>query len=323
VKTCPQFDASRIRHRPARTVDRAIEDPAGLIGTPRSSISRRTRAAGLLAAVMSFATLQGMPQQDDGPILLPTPKPKPAPSATLLVICDLACNWKLDGVAQGRIEAEGSAKAKVGIGQHLVVAITEDGLDKADKEFDIRSTGQTLARLDLAPVRDARLKTEQQLREIAAQQMRQKNAQEARDKAARQAREKAALQDADKIWTDPATRLMWTKKDNGSDVNWQKAGSYCRNLRLAGYSDWRLPSIDDLTGIYDPSANVDGEQGRGNRATWHVKGKLQLSGYSWSSSQGNSAWEEWIFFFSNGARYSSPLLGSGLDRALCVRRAGQ
>jgi hypothetical protein len=172
-------------------------------------------------------------------------------------------------------------------------------------------------------VREARLRAEQQARNIAMQQMRQKIAQEDRDKIAQKAREKSALEDADKIWTDPATRLMWVKEDNGSDVNWQKAGNYCRNLRLGGYSDWRLPSIDELSGIYDPNANIEGEQGRGTRATWHVKGKLQLSGYQWSSSQGNSAWEAWIFFFSNGARYSSPLLGSGLYRALCVRNSGE
>jgi hypothetical protein len=277
----------------------------------------------VLAMFLAVAMGQALAQQDDGPILLPTPKPKPAPAATLLVLCDLACNWKLDAVAQGRIDAGGSAKAKVELGQHLVVAVTEDGLDKVEKEFDIRSTGQTLARMDLAPVRDARLKAEQQVRDKAWQQARDEAAQEAREKAARRAREKAAIQDADKIWTDPATRLMWAKKDNGSDVNWQRAGSYCRNLRLAGYTDWRLPSIGELSGIYDPGANVEGEQGSGNRATWHVKGKLRLSGYSWSSSQGNSAWEAWIFFFSNGARYSSPLLGSGLDRALCVRGPGE
>lgn len=29
---------------------------------------------------------------------------------------------------------------------------------------------------------------------------------------------------------------MWTKKDNGSDVNWNQANAYCSNLLLADYS---------------------------------------------------------------------------------------
>src|SRR5690242_17745520 len=50
-------------------------------------------------------------------------------------------------------------------------------------------------------------------------------------------------------WTDPSTGLMWAGKDNGKDVNWHKAINYCRDLRLGGYSDWRLATIDELQGI--------------------------------------------------------------------------
>ena len=38
-------------------------------------------------------------------------------------------------------------------------------------------------------------------------------------------------------WTDPATGLMWAARDNGRDLSWNKAVKYCRNLRVAGYSD--------------------------------------------------------------------------------------
>jgi hypothetical protein len=43
-------------------------------------------------------------------------------------------------------------------------------------------------------------------------------------------------------WTDPSTGLIWAGKDNGKEVNWHQATKYCRDLRLAGYSDWRLVS---------------------------------------------------------------------------------
>jgi hypothetical protein len=154
-----------------------------------------------------------------------------------------------------------------------------------------------------------------------AQQERDKAIQEANVKASQEAREKAALEDAGKIWIDPETRLMWTKKDNGSDVNWQKARNYCQNLRLGGYSNWRLPAIDELNEIYDPKANITGQMGSGSPATWHVKGNLQLSGWQWSNTQGNASWQAWLFLFANGERYSAPLTGSGLDRVLCVRPA--
>ena len=50
-------------------------------------------------------------QQDEGPILRPKKPPAKPAAATLLAMCDLACNWKLDGEAKGHIDAGGSAKA--------------------------------------------------------------------------------------------------------------------------------------------------------------------------------------------------------------------
>src|SRR5208337_2663443 len=106
-------------------------------------------------------------------------------------------------------------------------------------------------------------------------------------------------------WTDPATGLMWTKKDTGSDVNWSQAMSYCSKLQLAGYSDWRLPTIDELQGIYDPNINVPGHYADGEAVTWHVKGNLQLSGDLWSNSQGNASGESWTIQLIDGHRESA------------------
>ncbi len=57
-------------------------------------------------------------------------------------------------------------------------------------------------------------------------------------------------------WTDPSTGLMWAARGNGKRMGWHKATRYCRNLRLAGHSDWRLPSIDELHGLVNLGAYV-------------------------------------------------------------------
>jgi hypothetical protein len=272
--------------------------------------------------------LPALAQQDDVPILHPKNQTTKPASATLLVTCDLACNWTLDGEAKGRIDAGGSIKAKVELGQHVVVATTEDSLDKVENEIEIKTPGQTIVHIALQPIRDVRLKAEQQARDKADQEARDKAAREQREKD-RQERERVAREEAARpTWTDPATGLIWAKKDNDSNVTWQQADTYCRSLRLAGYSDWRLPTIDELHGIYDSSANAPGQMDIGSPGhpwvqpmTFLVKGNLQLSGVEWSSSQGDVWGEVWSFGFNGNLRQSNPRGLHYYLRALCVRRS--
>jgi len=132
-------------------------------------------AAWMLAGPCTIVLCEGTAaaQQDEGPVLKPKPKPIPT-SATLLVMCDLACNWKLDGEAKGHIDAGGSAKVKVELGQHIVVATTEDGADQVKQLSEVKSSGQTVASIEFQPVRDARLKAEQEARNKAAREQREK-----------------------------------------------------------------------------------------------------------------------------------------------------
>jgi hypothetical protein len=137
-------------------------------------------------------------------------------------------------------------------------------------------------------------------------------------------------------WVDPSTGLMWAGKDNGKDVNWKNAVKYCRDLRLAGYSDWRLAMIDELQGIFDKSAEAPGLAGKhGDKAsTWHVKGNLFLTGHQWSSTQRIDDRRRanglvWYFDLWNGYKGSddgSRFSGHFADynrRALCVRSSAQ
>jgi serine/threonine-protein kinase len=125
-------------------------------------------------------------------------------------------------------------------------------------------------------------------------------------------------------WTDPATGLMWTKQDGIEDLfKWNDAVSYCKNLRLGGYSDWRLPSIEELAAIYDPRAKVPGKHPY-EMVAYHVKGNLKLTACEWSSSQGSSPSEKWTYNFNDSDnRYSVSIEGGECDiSALCVRRSG-
>jgi tetratricopeptide (TPR) repeat protein len=117
----------------------------------------------------------------------------------------------------------------------------------------------------------------------------------------------------DVTWTDPGTGLMWTKEDNGSKINWNEANQYCRDMKVKDYSDWRLPTIEELSGIFDKTPNVGG---------YHIKGGIHLSlCCEWSSSTGLDSNQKWLLHFMGGGRVSGRL--DYTFPVLCVRNAAK
>jgi hypothetical protein len=131
------------------------------------------------------------------------------------------------------------------------------------------------------------------------------------------------------FWTDPSTGLMWAGKDSGKDVSYKNAVTYCRDLRLAGYSDWRLANMFELQGVYDKTANAPGLAGMHDDVPtmWHVKGDLFLTGYQWSNNQsGRTSGYQYYFDFNEGKSNNQPSVfpyPSSFMRALCVRGSGK
>jgi len=113
------------------------------------------------------------------------------------------------------------------------------------------------------------------------------------------------------FWIDPNTKRVWMSSDNGSGLSLSQAKRYCRESSVGGFSDWTLPSIDELQGLYGGSEDAGGH---------HVKGPIKLTGWEWSATPGSQDGEGWALDFGDGARASVAAGDSGLNRALCVRR---
>jgi hypothetical protein len=112
-------------------------------------------------------------------------------------------------------------------------------------------------------------------------------------------------------WIDPETHLTWAAADNGFGVSLSQAARYCKQSTAAGFTDWTLPSIDQLQSLFGGPANSRG---------YHVVGPLNLTGWQWSSTPGAQAGDGWALDFGDGGRASVAAGDSGLNRALCVRR---
>ncbi len=59
--------------------------------------------------------------------------------------------------------------------------------------------------------------------------------------------------------TDTETGLMWQKEDDGKERNLQEAFTYCKELSLAGFKDWRLPTLAEFKDLEEAAegTNID------------------------------------------------------------------
>jgi len=80
--------------------------------------------------------------------------------------------------------------------------------------------------------------------------------------------------------------LMWQDDNDAATVqnNWQGAIDYCQNLNLAGHSDWRLPSFDELRTIVDKNNHLAIKSEFKNTASdgyWSSTPGAGDSGFAW------------------------------------------
>jgi len=103
--------------------------------------------------------------------------------------------------------------------------------------------------------------------------------------------------DTKEVVVDNATGLMWQDNADVKSVtkNWADAVAYCEDLTLGGYSDWRLPSVEELMSITD--------KGRYNPAIDPAFKNVVSDGY-WSSSTSVSRTSgAWLVYFYDGYDY--------------------
>ena len=98
--------------------------------------------------------------------------------------------------------------------------------------------------------------------------------------------------DAKNVVMDSIYNLMWQDGEDIFEGAYDEAVKYCENLNFAGYSDWRLPRVDELISITDKTKFSLAI----NSAFKYVK-----SDFYWSSTKfvdGSS--RAWFVHFKNG-----------------------
>ncbi|MDD2337829.1 MAG: DUF1566 domain-containing protein [Geobacteraceae bacterium] len=109
---------------------------------------------------------------------------------------------------------------------------------------------------------------------------------------------------------DTKTNLMWAAQDNGSDINWEDAKSYCKHYRGGDYTDWRMPKQDELAMLYDETLT--------DNKYMHKTNLIELTSAAlWASDVFTS--EVAVFAFFIGSRHWTSPSGSLNLRVLPVR----
>ncbi len=110
--------------------------------------------------------------------------------------------------------------------------------------------------------------------------------------------------------TDNKTNLMWAMHDNGVPIKWPDAKSFCHYYRGGGFSDWRMPTIEELTSLYNPKVN--------NKRGYHTLKPIETSAQScWASNTNGEKYGR--FNFSFGSIYWLGKYYAGPTRVLPVR----
>ena len=115
--------------------------------------------------------------------------------------------------------------------------------------------------------------------------------------------------------TDNLTGLMWVRSPSTTPDNWVNALTSANNLTRCGFSDWRLPNVNELESLMNSEV--------ANPATWlNTQGfnGIQAGSYWSSSSDASSVVDAWYVALNSGR--VSATTKSGVDYVLPVR-AGQ
>jgi hypothetical protein len=220
--------------------------------------------------------------------------------------------------------------SKVGTNYFLAVNVLNPALlvertvrDSVKSEDELDSLVDLIARLLLVTPEEAeRLRAEEEAR--AAKKKKAKERKMLEEERLQLEEERGIEIDRDGrfiayskgIVVDSETGFMWAAEDNGYEIGWDDARTYCKSYRGAGYKDWRMPTLNELAGLYGTGEGYVPMDGSVDEV--EISGLIRLtSWWVWSSETRDS--DAAAFNFCPGNRDWYRQTFSGSVRALPVR----
>jgi len=118
---------------------------------------------------------------------------------------------------------------------------------------------------------------------------------------------------------DLTTGLMWAASDNGGPISWNDAKTYCENYGGGGYTDWRMPTNEELKAIYNHQIINPHPLSEGCEGACHIIRFIQLSCCPVWSWNGITEVETFFHFGRGPGDWRDKSLATNHPRALPVR----
>jgi hypothetical protein len=113
---------------------------------------------------------------------------------------------------------------------------------------------------------------------------------------------------------DRETGLVWEQSPNTSRFDWFGASGHCAGLSKGGRKGWRLPTIQDLASLIDPT------QSNFTLPPGHPFSNVLTSDDYWSAStRADDARIAWVVFFADGSVFGNFKSGIFPSLAWCAR----
>ena len=112
---------------------------------------------------------------------------------------------------------------------------------------------------------------------------------------------------------DKETRLVWERAPDTTRMTWDAAIVYSYGKAVAGRKGWRLPSIEELLSLVDPT------QSNPTLPAGHPFVNVQIDYYYWSSTLGMSSLPTYAWGYDFGNTNTSNVIKSTNAYAWLVR----
>lgn len=119
---------------------------------------------------------------------------------------------------------------------------------------------------------------------------------------------------------DSASGLLWTQSGNGEEITHGDSIVFCEDLSLAGFDDWRLPTLEEAVSLFRPDAEpTNSYRYRDKDYPLRIDNALSLSAPGIWTSSASYRGAPTAYLYSSGRDFSWRGDHKNFQRVLCVR----